>query len=454
MMEKQKLLIFVLCTLFVTFSSCEKFLDEKSDVSLSVPDNLEDLDALMNNLAIFIDDPRGGEISTDDYYVSEADFNGLFSQDEQNLYRWSNDVYLEDASNDWLRAYNAIYYCNLVLEKLSGIPRVVRVSDKIRFDRIKGEALYHRGKTYFHAAQLWCNGYDPSTAESDLGLPLRLSSNFNEQSYRSNLKDTYERIFDDLIGSSLLLPVKSSHPTKPSKPAAFGMLSRAYMAIRDYEATGRYADSCLQLHSTLLDFNKLDPESENPIDEFCEEVIMDGVIGPVILTQNRLRVSEDLVELYEDGDLRRRVNFGQRADGSYIFEGTLKPYSQFSGIATNEMYLNRAESNARAGQLALAAQDMDDLLVTRFEVDEYVPIDKNMDQQELLDLILRERRKELLFRGIRWMDVKRLNKEGRGIRMKREWQGSMMEMKPGDLRFALPVPRTVIELTGMTQNRR
>lgn len=454
MMEKQKLLTYVLCTLFVTLSSCEKFLDAKSDVSLSVPDNLEDLDALMNNLAIFIDDPRGGEISTDDYYVSEADFNGLFSQDEQNLYLWDDNVYLEDASNDWLRAYNAIYYCNLVLEKLGEIQEVDKTSDQRQFDKVKGEALYHRGKTYFHAAQLWCNAYEASTADSDLGLPLRLSSNFNEQSYRSNLKDTYERIFEDLTNSARLLPTRSSHPTKPSKQAAFGMLSRTYMAVRDYEATGRYADSCLQLHSTLLDFSTLDSESDNPIDEFCEEVIMDGAIGASILTQNRLRVSKDLVELYEDGDLRRTVNFGQRADGSYIFEGTLKPYLNFSGIATNEMYLNRAESYVRAGQLALAVQDMDDLLVTRHEADVYVPIDEKMDRQELLDLILRERRKELLFRGIRWMDIKRLNKEGRGITMKREWQGSTVEMKPDDLRFALPIPRTIIELTGMTQNPR
>lgn len=453
-MKKQKTLTYILCVLLYTLSSCEKFLDKKSDVSLSVPDNLEDLDALMNNLAIFIDDPRGGEISTDDYYVSEADFNGLFSQDEQNLYLWDDNVYLEDASNDWLRAYNAIYYCNIVLEKLGEIQATDEVLDKIQFNKIKGEALYHRGKTYFHAAQLWCNAYDASTAESDLGLPLRLSSNFNEQSYRSSLRDTYERIFDDLTGSSLLLPVKPSHPTKPSKPAAFGMLSRAYMTTRDYEAAGRYADSCLQLHSALLDFSTLDSESDNPIDEFCEEVIIDGGIGPVILTQNRLRVSEELVALYGDGDLRRGLNFGQRADGSYIFKGMLKPYSQFSGIATNEMYLNRAESYVRTGKLALATQDMDDLLVTRHEVDGYVPIDKNMDQQELLDVILRERRKELLFRGIRWMDIKRLNKDGRGITMRREWQGGTMEMQPNDLRFALPIPRTVIALTGMPQNPR
>lgn len=454
MMEKQKILIYMLCIVFFILASCEKFLDAKSDISLSVPDNLEDLDALMNNLAMFIDDPRGGEISTDEYYISEADFNGLFSQDEQNLYRWSDDVYLEDASNDWLRAYNAIYYCNLVLEKLGEIEMAGGILDKVRFNKIKGEALYHRGKTYFHAVQLWCNAYDVATAESDLGLPLRLSSNFNEQSYRSSLKDTYERIFDDLIGSSLLLPVKSAHPTKPSRPAAFAMLSRAYMAVRDYESAGRYADSCLQVHSTLLDFSTLEPESDNPIDEFCEEVIMDGAIGASILTQNRLRVSEELVSLYGEGDLRQAINFGQRADGTYIFKGMLKPYTQFSGIATNEMYLNKAESFARAGRLGLAAKDMDDLLVTRFEVDGYVPIDKNIGQQELLDLILLERRKELLFRGIRWMDIKRLNKEGRGITMKREWQGSTMEMKPDDLRFVLPIPRTVIELTGMPQNPR
>jgi len=36
------------------------------------------------------------------------------------------------------------------------------------------------------------------------------------------------------------------------------------------------------------------------------------------------------------------------------------------------------------------------------------------DPAQALNIILLERRKELLFRGLRWIDIKRFNKEGAG----------------------------------------
>jgi hypothetical protein len=49
----------------------------------------------------------------------------------------------------------------------------------------------------------------------------------------------------------------------------------------------------------------------------------------------------------------------------------------------------------------------------------YIPITAG-SSDEASQLILQERRKELLFRGLRWIDIKRLNKEGAGIVLKRK----------------------------------
>ncbi|GAB3832860.1 hypothetical protein GCM10028895_51150 [Pontibacter rugosus] len=73
---------------------------------------------------------------------------------------------------------------------------------------------------------------------------------------------------------------------------------------------------------------------------------------------------------------------------------------------------------------------------------------------EALALVLQERRKELLMRGLRWMDIKRLNREGAGITLRRVLDGRAYVLPPGDPRFALPLPEEVIELSGMTQNPR
>ena len=66
--------------------------------------------------------------------------------------------------------------------------------------------------------------------------------------------------------------------------------------------------------------------------------------------------------------------------------------------------------------------------------------------------MLTERRKELLFRGVRWVDVKRLNKEGYGISLQRTIDGQTYRLGPNSLRFALPIPEDVIAMSGMPQN--
>jgi hypothetical protein len=57
-------------------------------------------------------------------------------------------------------------------------------------------------------------------------------------------------------------------------------------------------------------------------------------------------------------------------------------------------------------------------------------------------------------RGLRWMDIKRLNKDGAKITLTRNVEGNTYTLPPNDLRYALPIPEEVISLTGMPQNIR
>jgi len=71
-----------------------------------------------------------------------------------------------------------------------------------------------------------------------------------------------------------------------------------------------------------------------------------------------------------------------------------------------------------------------------------------------LGTILNERRKELLFRGLRWSDVKRLNRDGAGIILSREINNQEFVLPPNDKRYAIALPEDVLEMTGMEQNPR
>jgi hypothetical protein len=92
-------------------------------------------------------------------------------------------------------------------------------------------------------------------------------------------------------------------------------------------------------------------------------------------------------------------------------------------------------------------------MVKRWKENTFIPIVIN-NADSALAVILQERRKELLMRGLRWMDIKRLNEEGAGIIVTRKINGQVINLSPKDPRFALPIPEDVIALSGMKQNPR
>lgn len=81
----------------------------------------------------------------------------------------------------------------------------------------------------------------------------------------------------------------------------------------------------------------------------------------------------------------------------------------------------------------------------------FIPFSAN-SRKEAIELILNERRKELIFRNLRWMDLKRLNKEGANITVTRILDNVKHTLIPNDNRYALPLPPDVINLSGMQQN--
>jgi len=113
----------------------------------------------------------------------------------------------------------------------------------------------------------------------------------------------------------------------------------------------------------------------------------------------------------------------------------------------------RAECFARAGNTAAALNDLNTLIQKRWKTGTFIPFTA-ANPQQALNIILTERRKELIFRDLRWIDIKRLNKEGAAIIIKRIINGQTYQLEPNDNRYALPLPLDIINLTGIQQNPR
>lgn len=441
--------IALLMSLILT--SCKKYLDKKSDDAQVVPTTLDDLQALLDDEGYMnFKTPTHGEASADNYFQTDANYNA--NTFEQPIYTWQPFVY---QGLNWASAYTPVYNANLCMERIQNIS--ITPQNNQQYNNVMGSSLFYRAYYFSQIAWTFAKSYDESSAPTDLGIVLRLSSDFHEPSVRASVGETYTQIINDAKASVAYLPDLPIHSLRPSKAAAYGLLARVYLSMRKYDSAYKYSNLSLGLKNTLLNYSTLDPNNASPFIAIAfghETIFYTHMTGGIGLTSpNTANIDTTLYASYNSNDLRKGLFFAPLGPPYYSFKGTYgtSKFNLFSGIATDEMYLTRAECAARAGDAGSAMNDLNTLMAKRLKV----PVTLTaLSASDALNQILTERRKELLMRGLRWMDIKRLNKEGAGIVPTRKIGGNTITLPPNDNRYALPLPDDIVKLYGITQNPR
>lgn len=449
-MKIERLIFLVVCI----FGSCtSSFLDVKPNKSQVVPSTVKDLQAILDNTNIMnTATPYLPELGSGDFYVEDG---YLLSQSVilRNTYLWKADIYEGNSIVlDWSQPYQMVFYANLVLEKLEDLRGGQEYEG---LDFVRGSALFFRAWAFYQLAQQFCKPYGSTTADNDLGIPIRLSTDLNLKSVRSTVVATYRRILTDLEESLPLLPKESISKTRPTQAAAAALLAKTYLLMGNYEAALDNAKRCLAENIYLVDYNDVEGSVEFPFGQFNDEVIFHSIMHySPIFRESNLIVDQELYDMYDDNDLRKTLFFSQ-VDGNVRFRGSYNgSYHLFTGIATDEIYLIKAECEARLSMPEMAKQSLQVLLVSRYEQGNY-SLEEGIEADALLDIVLMERRKELLLRGIRWSDLRRLNMDSRyAITLKREVAGETYILEPGDPKYVFAIPDLAIELSGMQQNER
>lgn len=436
--------------------SCKKtWIEEKANKLLDVPTSVKDFQALLDESRTMNDQrPVLGEISSDNYYLTNAMWQAL-GPDPRNAYTWNKDIYSDQSSdNNWNLPYKQVFYSNVVLDDIDKVTSGDIGSPA--WNNVKGSAYYFRAEGFFNVAQLFTKPYSQAST-GELGIPLRLNADPNEVSVRAGLQETYGQILSDLHTAAGYLPVVPQYKQRPSKRAAYAMLSRVYLVMQDYAHALLYADSCLKLYDSLMDYNTLNANASYPIPGLNKEVLFQAALRNDLFS-GKVIVDSNLYNSYDVNDLRQKMFYKTNPNGGMLFVGTYSgntasPLNFFGGLATDEVYLTRAECYARAGNVDAAMNDLNALMIKRFMTGTFVPFTPG-DANEALELILRERRKETPFRGLRWLDLRRLNSEGANIVLTRSLNNETYTLQPNSPRYVLPIPPDIIRLTGMPQNER
>lgn len=445
---------FILLIFCILTVSCDKYLNVQSNSSLVVPNDLESLQRLLDaNMNMNTNICSSGEVAADDYFLPQEIFDTISERDRLS-YIWENYDYT--FSNDWAAAYSTVYTANLVLDQLQKIER--NANNAKRWDAIQGAALYFRSVQFLSLVWTFSHAYNPMTADNQLGIVLRTSSDFNVLSSRASVRQSYEQVIEDLIKSASLIEESSSFPTRPDKAAVFGMLARTYLSMGLYDSAHIYAQQTLNYSPELIDFNELTfiNQPNNYVFEMFnrETISYYELFAQSAITESNAKIDSNLIAMYDNDDLRLQAYFYKGADENFSFRGSYSGNFQlFSGLATDEIFLILAECEARKGNPVKALDILNSLLTTRYKSGSFLPYTQD-DASGALDLILQERRKELVFRGLRWIDIKRYNVEGRGVSVRRFINNENYHLAPNSNRFALPLPIDVIREANIPQNPR
>lgn len=336
-------------------------------------------------------------------YADNLEFTGTYTTDGEvgNRNIFPNNVSIRDA---WRASYQGINRANSVL---AAIPDVSDLTEE-RAAQFKGEMLFLRALNHFNLVRYF--GGVPIMTEPTSGISEK------DMVSRDTPEAVYAQIEADLEDAIELLPAKTSagHATRG---AAEALLVRAYLeqgkwaAARDlattvinergYELMPAFAEifqtknskeSILEIQYSTIDSNSQAfwyfPQSEGGRRGFAP--------------------TKALFDAFEAGDARRDVSIAAEEDGTLY--GT-KYFRVANGddnvivLRLAEMYLARAEANARLGADPAVVRADIDVIRERAGL---APLAASVTAEEdLISAILQERRLEFAMEGHRFFDLRR-----------------------------------------------
>jgi starch-binding outer membrane protein, SusD/RagB family len=357
--------------------------------------------------------------------------------------------------------YVTINECNFVIadiDKLSG-PDGGTEAERTT---LKGEAYFMRALNYFELHRVY--SYEPGREVNgwNKGVilrtnPTRGASDADFRARSTNVQG-YELMEADLLAAIDLLPATASTPYRATKAAAHALMSRLYLYWGRYGEAATQAEAALASSMGVLSTSanfvaswSAIPHPESIFEAEIRATDWSGVDGAnnslnsittnmLSGSQYVLAGSQELIDAHEDGDVRANLYINNA--------GTLNNYqirkwpAEKGGFLENlpilrraEVILNLAEARARNTQPVEARDAINQLRTNRG-----LPT-TSLSGQDLIDLIMNERRVELAFEGHRWFDLKR-----NGLPITKPVAVGTPTLQPNDFRMIMQIRNSQVIL--------
>jgi len=346
----------------------------------------------------------------------------------------------------WSVLYDLINDANILIEAIPD-----GVITEVNRTKYTGEAYFMRALALHHLVRIF--GYEPGMAPTqgeasgfDAGVVVPTSPTLDFSNVqllpRESVTDVYQQIVSDL-GSALesLNQESDSGPFFITPAAAQALLARVHLYQKDFPAAETAAQAAIDLSGTRLATaaeveSLFDETAANPEAIFTIDVdpatesggVNDGLAAYTSMQWFGQIPTQDLIDLYEPGDSRlaawytpcfndvtnsatnicSAVNSGNFELHKYAAE-----QGQFADdyvhFRYSEMLLIQAEARYYNSGSADAINRLNDLRADR-NASALDPANYT-SEEDVLDVILEERRRELVAEGHRFFDLKRLGRD-------------------------------------------
>ena len=391
----------------------------------------------------------------------------------------------------WSTAYNAILGCNKVLAAIDAGEFSRDGATDEQINNVKAENLFLRALAYFDLVRVYAQPYGyikekGITGTEALGVPIVLVDDLTLRPSRNTVAEVYDNLIipdlleaERLMSSSYVREGVNDVVATVTTPVIQALLSRVYLTHEDWQLAADYATKVINNGRFKLlsgdKFVEMWSGSSDVAPTSGSEIIFEvyvsqndgstgGDLGYTLTLPETdgglggygdVRISQDLLDLYESTDVRltelTNKSTNPKYEGyvwsiKYPGKNGLLAYNNVPIIRISEMYLNRAEAIYRGATISgvNALDDLNRVATSRGS--------SSYGQSQLsINTLFTERRKEFLFEGHVYFDMKRLQ-----LKLERNdytFESSMKIINFPDPRWAFPIPENdILNNSNLVQN--
>ncbi len=488
----KKILIFTILASTFLISACSKFLEQSSQ-DLKRPTTVSHYKELLQGESYFQTFYTYGwfvDVMTDDVMTIDPQCETeVFNEKAiycKYAFQWARDLENPEGTfkdNLFKHLYKNILTANTCLEALDDITGTDEEKNVL-----KGQASFIRAYAYFVLANLYAKPYNEASS-ADLCVPLMLATAPSLNSYpRATVQEVWDLISEDIATAVECLSKDTEDRMcfEINYKSALILASRIFLYKEEYDKTIDYGETYISISPELRDISSITTSPKrsgtntptsfsslldnNEIAFTFSEISSSTGSGTylyytsamIALTDICIGVSADiegaLVNTYEANDRRKTYWFilptgipGDILKYPNYSPGKLSYYdgTRFSQtMRTGEVYLNLAEAYARSDNPnnEKSLNYLNTLRSKRIASYTYLTQADFGTQQNLIDFIWSERRRELCFEEFhRWWDLRRTGQPS----ITHTWMNDKYVLEDHDPAYILNFPKEELEYNSL-----